>query len=316
MLELVEEITNCLDNNKYSIGVFIDLKKAFDTVDHDVLAKKKFYGVHGIAHKWIMSYLENRSQIVQYKNCDSVVLRICCGIPQGPILGPKLFIMYINDIFNASKLLKFILFADDTNMFYCNNDINELIRQTNAKLDKLNVWFSLNRLSLNIAKTNYTIFGNHTLKKSLSIKINKVTIKVEETKFLGVLIDDKLKWKHHISLLKSKLSKCCLVMYKTSFLIDRRGMRILYYSLFSPYIMYCAEIWGNTYASNLKCLVLLQKKFVRLICGAQRLDHTSTLFYDFHILKLLDMVKLKTAEIMYKAYNNSFSFLYDPMYMT
>ena len=136
--------------------------------------------------------------------------------------------MYINDIFNASKLFKFILFADDTTMFYCNNDINELIRQTNAELDKLNVWFSVNRLSLNsknkllslnIAKSNY-------MKMSL-IKINKVTInRVEPTKFLGVLIDNKLTWKHHISLLKSKLSKYCVFMYKTSFLIDRRGMRI------------------------------------------------------------------------------------------
>ena len=95
-------------------------------------------------------------------------------------------------------------------------------------------------------------------------------------------------------------------MYKTSFLIDRRGRCILYYSLFLRYIIYCAEIWGNTYKANLKCLVLLQKKVVRLICGAQRLDHTSSLFYDLGILKLSDIVKLKSAEIMYtgKEFNN------------
>ena len=227
ILELVEEITNCLDNNKYVIGVFIDIKKTFDTVDHVLAKKKYFYGVRGIAHKWIVSYLDNRSQFVQYKNCDSEVLRVCCCVPQGSILGPKLFIMYIDDIFNASKLFKFILFADDTNVFYCNNDINELIRQTNTEFDKLNVLFSVNRLSLNIAKTNYTIFGNCALKTSLSIKINKVTInRVKATTFLGTLIDDKLTWKHHISVFKSKLSKCCAGMYKTSFLIDRRGMRI------------------------------------------------------------------------------------------
>ena len=106
------------------------------------------------------------------------------------------------------------------------------------------------------------------------------------------------------TLLKSKLSKCCVVMYKTSFLIDRRGMRILCYSLFLSYIMCCAEIWGNTYAANLKCVVSLQKKVVRLICGAQGLDHTSSLFNDLCILQFPDMMKLKTAEIMYKAYNN------------
>ena len=142
------------------------------------------YGVDGIAHKWIVSYLENRSQFVQYKNCDSEVLMVWCGVPQGSILGPKLFIMFINDIVNASKLFKFILFANDMNMFYCNNDINELIRQTNAELDKLNVWFSVNRLSLNIAKTSYMIFGNCALKTSLFIKINKFTInRVEAATF-------------------------------------------------------------------------------------------------------------------------------------
>ena len=104
------------------------------------------------------------------------------------------------------------------------------------------------------------IFGYHALKTSLSIKITRVTInRLEATKFLGILIDDKLTWKHHISFLKSKLSKCCAVMYKTSFLIDRSGMCILYYSLFSPYIMYCAEIWGNAYTANLKCCLVTEK---------------------------------------------------------
>ena len=121
--------------------------------------------------------------------------------------------------------------------------------------------------------------------------------------------------------MKSKLSKCCAVMYTTSFLIDRRGMRILY--LFSSHIMYYAEIWGNTYAASFKWLVLLQKKVVRLICGAQRLDHTSRIFYDLRIQKLPDMVQLKTAEIMYKTFNNSLPnnihklfVLYGLMYVT
>ena len=102
LIELVEEITASLDNNKYAIDIFVDLKKAFDTVNHNVLAKHfYFYGIHGVAHKWIMSYLENRSQFVHYKNCNSEVLRICCGVPQGSVLGLKLFILYINDICNV-----------------------------------------------------------------------------------------------------------------------------------------------------------------------------------------------------------------------
>ena len=143
----------------------------------------------------------------------------------------------------------------------------------------------------------------------ISVKINKETInRVNVTKCLGVMIDDKLNWKNHICLVKSKLSKSCAVMYRASFLIDRRGMHILYYSLFLPYIMYCAEVWGNTYATNVQCLVILQKRVVRLLCGAKRLDHTTMLFYNLHILKVPDIVELKTAIIMYKAFHNS-SFL-------
>ena len=108
-IELVEEITT-LDNNKYAIGIFVDLKKAFDTVNHDILAKKLyFYGIHGVAHQWIMNYLENRSQFVQYDNCDSEVLKISCGVSQGSVLGLKLFILYI---------LIFVMFQTFLSLFY------------------------------------------------------------------------------------------------------------------------------------------------------------------------------------------------------
>ena len=115
------------------------------------------------------------------------------------------------------------------------------------------------------------------------------------------MIDDKLNLKNHIYLVKSKLSNSCAILYRASFLIDRRGMHILYYSLFLLYIMYCAEVWDNTYATNVQCLVILQKRVIRLLCGATRLDHTTMLFYNLHILQVPDIVELKTAIIMFKA---------------
>ena len=156
----------------------------------------------------------------------------------------KICFTYINDICKLSKILKFILFADDTNIFCCDSDLNKLIRVINAELEKIDMWFSANRLSLNIAKTNYMFFGKRKLTVDISIKMNKEVFNV--TKFLGVMIDDKLTWKHNIDLLKSKLSRSCAIMYRASFLIDRRGMHVLYYSLFLPYIMNCAEICGNS----------------------------------------------------------------------
>ena len=128
------------------------------------------------------------------------------GVPQGSVLGPKLIIIYMNDICNVSKVFKFILFADDTNLFYCDSNSNELNRRTNTELSKLHVWFVVNRLSVNVTKTNYMMFGNFKLNNSISIKINKEALdKVEVTTCLGILISDKLMWKNHISLVKSKL---------------------------------------------------------------------------------------------------------------
>ena len=127
VMELTEEISNPTDNKKHAIGVFIDLKKAFDTVDHEIFIKKlNFYGMHGGGNDWIKSYFTNRKQFVEINGCASELLNVTRGVPQGSILGPKLFILYINDICNVSKLTKFILFADDINIFCAGNNLKEL----------------------------------------------------------------------------------------------------------------------------------------------------------------------------------------------
>ena len=131
------------------------------------------------------------------------------------------------------NMLEKNLFADDTNLFYCDSNLNELIRWTNTEMDKLLVWFAVNRLSINITKTNCMVFGNRKLNTIIFIKINKEALDiVEVTKCLGILIDDKLMWKIHVSLVKSKLSKCCAIMFRDSAMIDRCGLRVLYHSLF------------------------------------------------------------------------------------
>ena len=302
LTELINEITSSLNNKMYSIGVFIDLKKAFDTVDHKLLCEKMyFYGIRGVAHNWITSYISNRSQFVCYDEFHSDLLNISCGVPQGSILGPKLFILYINDLCNISRLVKYILFADDTNLFCANKNIKQLVTTVSTVLDKLCTWFAVNKLSLNVSKTSYMLFGN--LNAQVDIAINGISIdRVRVAKFLGVLIDEKLNWKEHIASVKTKLSKSTAILYKCSQVIDSQSMHILYNSLFLPYISYCSEIWGNTYPSNVNCLVVLQKRAMRLLYGAGRLDHTTPLFYRSHILKFPDLVKFKTAMFMYKAY--------------
>lgn len=150
----LEEITSALDQEKYAIGVFIDLKKAFDTINHSILlCKLEKYGIRGVAGDWLKSYLTGRLQYVKMGHYIYDTLGIACGVPQGSVLGPKLFNVYINDIFNVSQALKLILFADDTNIFYSSDNYNELVTVVNMELKAIKKWMDLNKLSLNIGKT-------------------------------------------------------------------------------------------------------------------------------------------------------------------
>ena len=214
--------------------------------------------------------------------------------------------MYINDICNASTSLKFILFADDTNVFYSGVDIQTICECISRELDKLHVWLSVNKLSLNVDKTNFILFGNRKNIDNVCISMNNSIItRVRATTFLGVIIDEKFTWKDHISFVRSKLSKTVGILYRIRHLLNRSALFILYCSLFLPYLTYCAEIWGNTYKSNTQCIFLLQKKIVRIVYGANFRDHTDVIFQDLKFLKFYDLVKLKICEVMYRVFNKT-----------
>ena len=206
---------------------------------------------------------------------------------------------------NVSNLVKFILFADDTNVFCAGDNQLELECTLNRELAKLGKWFAVNKLSLNLSKTTYMLFRNRPPDVDFNVFIENERInRVHVTKFLGICIDDKLNWKHHINTVRSKLSKVAAIIYRASCIINQDGIYMLYCSLFLPYINYCSEIWGNTYATNVECITVIQKRVVRLVCGARRLDHTGPLFKQLGILKFIDLVKFKTSIIMFKAYHN------------
>ena len=306
-MELIEEITNATDNKKHAIGVFIDLKKAFDTVDHGILIKKlKHYGVRGVASDWVKSYLSNRKQFVNFDGCSSELLSVICGVPQGSILGPTLFILYINDICNVSNLVKFILFADDTNVFCAGDNQLELECTLNRELAKLGKWFAVNKLSLNLSKTTYMLFRNRPPDVDFNVFIENERInRVHVTKFLGICIDDKLNWKHHINTVRSQLSKVAAIIYRASCIINQDGIYMLYCSLFLPYINYCSEIWGNMHVCY-KCGMYNcnteTSSSPSLWCKTPR-PHWPSFQTAWHF-EIYRLVKFKTSIIMFKAYHN------------
>ena len=209
---------------------------------------------------------------------------VLCGIPQGSVLGPLLFLLYINDLANISKKLKFILFADDTNVFCSGENMNDVIQMLNDELRNMSVWFKVNKLSLNVSKTNYMVFSNkwkHSYNTN-EIKIDDILIEeVTVTKFLGVLIDNKLQWKEQIDSVCSKVSKNLSIIYRVRHILDTNSLFTLYCTLILPYLNYASEIWGNTYVSRLNRLSVLQKRSLRLIKNYKPRERSNPLFYKY-----------------------------------
>ena len=226
---MTEMIKVSIDSGKFGCGIFIDLKKAFDTVNHEILLTKLEH--HGIRFQ---SYLSNRKQYVSINGISSESLEINCGVPQGSVLGPLLFLLYINDLPNISSVLDFYLFADDTNIYYESDSLQDFEKTINKELHTLYLWLNVNRLSLNIDKTNYIIFHpyNKLMKEHITIKINKKAIKEKEfIKYLGVFIDSTLSWKHQTSNISKKISRSIGIMYKLRPFLPLKVMRNVYYSL-------------------------------------------------------------------------------------
>ena len=202
LLQLYNKISAAIDRKEFTVGIFLDLSKAFDTVNHDILFDKlEHYGIRGVALDWMKNYFHNRLQFVQYNNTLSTFKSIRCGVPQGSILGPLLFLLYINDLCDVTNVLEFILFADDTNLFYSHKNQSSLANVINREIDKLSEWFRANKLSINIKKSNYMLFKPRQKRLNIELPISlngdKIDM-VKEVVFLGVILDEHISWKPHI----------------------------------------------------------------------------------------------------------------------
>ena len=315
LLDLTEQIKESIDNKKYGCGVFIDIRKAFDTVNHDILLTKlNHYGIRGSGLQWFKSYLSNRKQFVSFNGVSSLIKDMSCGVPQGSCLGPLLFLIYINDLPNSSSLLNFHLFADDTHLYYESDSIKEIEFKMNKELKKISTWLTVNRLSLNVKKTNFVVFHpyNKPMTKTITLKIHRKAIaESDHVRYLGLLVDNTLTWKQHINKVTKTLSKLCGVLYKIRPYVTQDILIMLYNTLVYPHLTYGSEVWCSADKSHLDKILLAQKRLVRMMTFNDiRLDNHSfppsnPLFHRLGILKINDIYKLTISKFVYRSLENS-----------
>lgn len=312
VVHFLDKIYNALNKAEpeFTIGIFLDLKKAFDTADHTILVDKlRHYGFRGVSNLWFKNYLQGRQQIVSIKGVESSSMEINVGVPQGSVLGPLLFLILINDLPNAVDFLT-LLFADDTTFQLSGKSLPELFAIANLELEKASVWFELNKLTLNASKTKYIVFRPKKKKETLDdfyIKIDNNflerigdDLKTKSFKFVGVHIDENLSWTYHIQKVKAKLSFINQQISKVKNILPTDTLLTLYNCLFKPQIEYCIIAWGGVPNRFLKGIINAQKKCVRNILCKKYLSHTEPLFKKLSILKFEDLFNYNCLLFMHK----------------
>jgi hypothetical protein len=314
-LTALTEATNSwsvnIDNGLLNGVVFLDLKKAFDTIDHSIILQKlQFYGIEKESLKWFQSYLDNRKQMCCVNGYMSNSRSVSCGVPQGSNLGPLLFLIYINDLPNCLSTASPRMFADDTNVSFASPTLSELENVLNRELQNLNIWLKVNRLSLNIAKTEFMIIGsrqrlNVNADGNINITINDQPIKkVKETETLGMTIDQHLSWSKHVEEKSKKISSAIGALKRIRPFITLDVADKIYKAIIQPHIDYCSTVWDGLGVTLLDKIQKLQNRAARIVTQSSYYTSASSLLRELGWDNVSTRWKKQKAILMFKTLNN------------
>lgn len=304
--ELLNQLLLDIDSGKVTSAVFLDIMKAFDCVDHKVLLiKLEYAGVRGVFLNLFKSYLSNRQQFVVVGSAQSGLRRIDIGVPQGSVLGPLLFLIYINDIHRLPLKGSISLFADDTGDFCSNVSFPRNVEDMNHDLSLIDGFLRANKMSLNVSKTKVIHFRKRRAIVGDVVLNGQVVEVVSVYKYLGLLIDENLSWGAHVTKLAKKIASVSGVFSKLKHFIPKSVLMKVYFALVHSRLNYLAGVWGQASKKCLNQVKVLQKRCLKHVCKLPQRHSTSDLFNDKcpGVLNIDSLIKLNACTFIHDVIN-------------
>ena len=295
LLNVTEKWFEVIDSGNIVGVVMIDLKKAFDTVNHSILIRKlRLYGFNEHTLNWFENYLSNRKQMTCLNGYMSDKKTVTCGVPQGSLLGPLLFSLYVNDLPSIIKHSELSLYADDTCIFYSSKNAEDITEKLNEDLSHVSRWLVDNRLFVNKKKCEIIFLGTSSRLKKIEPKLRNSNVLIEgniiqrtnRCKYLGVIIDENLQWNAHVDYLHKKVVKYIYLLKRVRPFIDKRTSLLFYKSIIQSHLDYCNVVWGNTGKRNCEKLQILQNRSLRIVMNVQSMYSTDALYDSLNLDRL------------------------------